>query len=197
MGSDWMRTATGKLVRGQAVPRATAAFSMGTGARDTPAMLARVLAGEPAFAPDRDGMLLGDGDGVAAVVLESASALLELAVAVLAMRVGSLPVNAGPAPLQGFALSAFSPLVAELAGVLLASRSGDIATATAIAQAVDGGRRVPPLLFYQSSPNAVDRAAAMVTDGDADAVLVIAAETGGDGVHGVSLLLGSESWEAE
>jgi 3-oxoacyl-(acyl-carrier-protein) synthase len=148
--------------------------------------------------------------------------------------------------IPGFVLSAFSPLAAELAercleryfrrcpadprreertGVLIASRSGDTATAAAIAAAVDVGVRVPPLLFYQSNPNAVagyltarwglggpvvcisperdvredalDRATAMVADGDADAVLVIVAETGGGRAHGVSLLLGPKAWEAQ
>ena len=38
---------------------------------------------------------------------------------------------------------------------MLASTTGDIATAVAVAQAVDQGRSVPPLLFYQSNANAV------------------------------------------
>jgi hypothetical protein len=79
-------------------------------------------------------------------------------------------------PIPGFVISSFSPLVAEVAerclrkyfgnrpadprrgertAVLLASESGDIGTAVAVAQAVDAGRRVPPLLFFQSNPNAV------------------------------------------
>ncbi len=125
--------------------------------------------------------------------------------------------------LPGFVVSSFSPLAAaaayrclaeffgappapaqrgERTGVVLASASGDIATAVAIAAAVDQARRVPPMLFYQSNPNAVvgyitarwglagpvvctcpvgdvladarDSAALLVADGDADAVLVIA-----------------------
>jgi 3-oxoacyl-(acyl-carrier-protein) synthase len=121
--------------------------------------------------------------------------------------------------------SSFSPLVAELAdrclasyfgtrparpalggrtAVLLASTSGDLATAAAIATAVEAGRRVPPMLFYQSNPNAVAgyvaarwglagpvvctmptgdaladahrSALLLLADGDADAVLVIVAE---------------------
>jgi hypothetical protein len=124
--------------------------------------------------------------------------------------------------LPGFVVSAFSPLAAaaayrcleeffgappapaqfgERTGVVLASASGDIATAVAVAAAVDQARRVPPMLFYQSNPNAVvgyitarwglagpvvctcpagdvladarDCAALLVADGDADAVLVI------------------------
>jgi hypothetical protein len=76
----------------------------------------------------------------------------------------------------GFIVSSFSPLAAHLAelcllqyfgsppadpglgrrtGVVLASTTGDIATAAAVARAVDAGRAVPPLLFYQSNPNAV------------------------------------------
>jgi hypothetical protein len=130
-------------------------------------------------------------------------------------------------PIPGFIVSSFSPLVAELAdrclhryfgarpadrargertGVLLASITGDLATAAAVAAAVDAGRRVPPLLFYQSSPNAVvghltarwglagpvvctspaagaladalRGAVLLIQDGDAAAVLVIVAEQG-------------------
>lgn len=78
--------------------------------------------------------------------------------------------------IPGFIISSFSPLAAELAerclrqhfgdppadsgrglrtGIVLASTTGDIATAAAVASAVDLGRAVPPLLFYQSNPNAV------------------------------------------
>jgi hypothetical protein len=125
----------------------------------------------------------------------------------------------------GFVVSSFSPLVAELArrclsryfgtapadpargertAVLVASATGDLGTATAIAQAVDEGRRVPPLLFFQSNPNAVvgyltarwglagpvvctipagdaitdaqQGAAQLIADGDADAALIIVAD---------------------
>ena len=134
------------------------------------------------------------------------------------------PADQLPA-IPGFVTSSFSPLVAELAdrclqsyfgtrpaspalgsrtAVLLASTSGDIATAAAVAAAVEAGRRVPPLLFFQSNPNAVagDVAARwglagpvvctmpaadtladahrsallLLADGDADAVLLIVAE---------------------
>jgi 3-oxoacyl-(acyl-carrier-protein) synthase len=148
--------------------------------------------------------------------------------------------------LQGFILSSFSPLVAELAerclrqyfgsrpadagrarrtGIVVASTTGDIATAAAIARAVDAGRRVPPLLFYQSNPNAVagyvaarwnlagpvvctvpagcgiadalDSACLLIEDGDADAALVILADTRPpDGAAGTALLVGPPSWAA-
>ena len=69
-------------------------------------------------------------------------------------------------------VSTFSPLVAEAAerclgahygvppgdpdtGVVLASVRGDVTTADAVADALRAGRRVPPLLFFQSNPNAV------------------------------------------
>jgi 3-oxoacyl-(acyl-carrier-protein) synthase len=133
---------------------------------------------------------------------------------------------AGPgdtlAQLPGFVVSSFSPMAAQAAqrclsdffgpppvpavfaertGVVLASVTGDIATAAAVAAAVDEGRRVPPLLFFQSNPNAVAgfltarwglagpvvctcpggdaladarrSAALLITGGDAAAVLVI------------------------
>ena len=134
------------------------------------------------------------------------------------------PADQLPA-IPGFVTSSFSPLVAELAdrclgsyfgarpagpalggrtAILLASTSGDLATAAAVAAAVQAGRRVPPLLFFQSNPNAVAgyvaarwglagpvvctmpagdtladahrSALLLLADGDADAVLVIVAE---------------------
>jgi hypothetical protein len=130
----------------------------------------------------------------------------------------------------GFIVSSFSPLAAHLAelcllpyfgsppadpgrgrrtGIVLASTSGDIATAAAVASAVDQGRTVPPLLFYQSNPNAVvghiaarwglegpvtctipaqrglddamDSALLLIEGGDADAALVILADPGQPG----------------
>ncbi len=88
--------------------------------------------------------------------------------------------------------------------MLVASATGDLGTAAAIAQAVDEGRRVPPLLFFQSNPNAVvgyltarwglagpvvctiaagdaitdaqQGAAELIADGDADAALIIVAD---------------------
>lgn len=75
-------------------------------------------------------------------------------------------------PLAGFIESNFSPLLAEVAGRALRSRDqpqasgkvtaivmvtalGDVTSATRVAAAVDAGGRVPPLLFFQSVPNAV------------------------------------------
>lgn len=134
--------------------------------------------------------------------------------------------------IAGFILSSFNPLVAEVArrcldrrtgsipanvpgeapgtrtALLLASVGGDRATAQAIADAVRTGRRVAPLLFFQSNPNAVlghiaarrrltgpvvsispppsdadgipadafTEADWLLRDGDADEVLLIAAE---------------------
>ncbi|MFJ9518588.1 hypothetical protein ACIRPK_10020 [Kitasatospora sp. NPDC101801] len=72
--------------------------------------------------------------------------------------------------LPGFTDSPFNPLVVAAAdrclhawggelpgrtGLLLASLSGDLGTARAINEAAGSGRRVPPLLFFQSNPNAV------------------------------------------
>ncbi|HEV2635706.1 MAG TPA: beta-ketoacyl synthase chain length factor [Actinocrinis sp.] len=74
-------------------------------------------------------------------------------------------------PLAGFTVSSFNPLVAAAAeqclgqrpahpqprrtALLLASHTGDRATGAAIRDAVGSGRTVPPLLFFQSNPNAV------------------------------------------
>lgn len=76
-----------------------------------------------------------------------------------------------PPPLTGFTVSSFNPLVAVAAewclrdrprppsahrtALLLASHSGDQGTIRAISAAVAAGRQVPPLLFFQSNPNAV------------------------------------------
>ncbi|HST65290.1 MAG TPA: beta-ketoacyl synthase chain length factor [Mycobacteriales bacterium] len=79
-------------------------------------------------------------------------------------------------PVAGFTLSTFSPLVAEVAerclrarygsppavpdragetALVLASARGDVTTTETAAAAAEAGRRVPPLLFFQSNPNAV------------------------------------------
>ena len=78
--------------------------------------------------------------------------------------------------IAGFVMSDFNPLVAEIAerclrahygaapadpvrgastGVVLASVRGDVMTVDAVHSALRDGRRVPPLLFFQSNPNAV------------------------------------------
>ena len=152
-------------------------------------------------------------------------------------------------PIAGFVVSPFNPLVAEVAerclrvrygappaevasgrrtGVVLASVRGDVATAAAVAEAVRTGRRVPPLLFFQSNPNAVVGhvtarwglsgpvvcisptgdaltdglavAELVIADGDADEVLVVAADlAAGDGEldSAVAVLVGmpDEPWE--
>jgi hypothetical protein len=149
--------------------------------------------------------------------------------------------------LPGFVASSFSPAAAQAAqrcllgffgsppaptelagrtGVVLASATGDIATAAAVAAAVDEGRRVPPLLFFQSNPNAVvgyltarwglsgpvvctsptgdvladakRSAALLIAGGDADAVLVITVTQAGpaDQDHAEAELLGPRHWLA-
>ena len=127
------------------------------------------------------------------------------------------------APLAGFIDSNFSPVVAEVAGRVLRGRDqpqapgtvtamvivtalGDVTSAARVAAVVDAGGRVPPLLFFQSVPNAVagylaarwqltgpvvcvsgtsaglDVAALLIGDADADEALVVRADlavTGG------------------
>jgi beta-ketoacyl synthase-like protein len=176
--------------------------------------------------PPRPGPAAAHGTGGKAAPEEELAGLPGgPALTVLARAVWPPGEGAQPRPVPGFVVSSFSPLVAELAerclrgyfgappadparggrtGVLLASVSGDIATAAAVAQAAGAGRRVPPMLFYQSSPNAVvgyvsarwglagpvvctspagdatadaiSGAASLIADGDAAAVLVIVAE---------------------
>jgi 3-oxoacyl-(acyl-carrier-protein) synthase len=117
-------------------------------------------------------------------------------------------------PLAGFIESNFSPLLAEVAGralrradpeeiagqvtaIVMVTARGDVTSATRVAAAVDAGRRVSPLLFYQAVPNAVagylaarwhltgpvvcvsgiraglEAAALLIDDADADEVLVV------------------------
>jgi 3-oxoacyl-(acyl-carrier-protein) synthase len=84
--------------------------------------------------------------------------------------------DAAPRPVAGFIVSSFSPLVAEVAerclrqvhphppaeavrgertALVIVSGSGDAGSAAAVAEAVDRGERVAPLLFFQAVPNAV------------------------------------------
>ncbi len=102
--------------------------------------------------------------------------LAGLGLAVLATAHWPSREPGGLPPVAGFVTSAFSPLVATVAdlcllpcfgpppaapaygdrtAIVLASSTGDLATAAAVASAVQAGRRVPPLLFYQSNLNAV------------------------------------------
>jgi len=147
-------------------------------------------------------------------------------------------------PIAGFVTSAFSPLAAAVAdmclseafgappappelgegiAIVLASVTGDLATSAAIADAVSHGQRVPPLLFFQSNPNAVaghiaarwglagpvvcsipaadpmadaiGSAALLIEDGDATAALVVVASTYGDGrVAATAALIGPGKW---
>ena len=116
--------------------------------------------------------------------------------------------------LAGFVESNFSPLLAEVAGralrrraqpqaagkvtaVVMVTALGDVTSATRVAAAVDSGKRVSPLMFFQSVPNAVagylaarwhltgpvvcvsgtsaglDMAALLIDDADADEALVV------------------------
>jgi 3-oxoacyl-(acyl-carrier-protein) synthase len=84
--------------------------------------------------------------------------------------------DGAPAPVAGFIVSSFAALVADVAGrcltlrhgtppvpaahadrtaIVLVSAGGDMETAAAVADAVDNGRRLSPLLFFQSVPNSV------------------------------------------
>jgi Beta-ketoacyl synthase, N-terminal domain len=126
------------------------------------------------------------------------------------------------AALAGFIESNFSPLLAQVAervlrraqprtpgrvtAIVMVTALGDVTSATRVAAAVDAGRRVSPLMFFQSVPNAVagylaarwhltgpvvcvsgpraglDVAAALIDDADADEALVVCTDlavTGG------------------
>jgi hypothetical protein len=76
---------------------------------------------------------------------------------------------ADPPTIPGFVVSTFSPMIAAAAArclgrasvipsrtaVLIVTACGDAASATHVADAVDSGARLGPLLFFQSVPNAV------------------------------------------
>jgi len=135
--------------------------------------------------------------------------------------------------LAGFIESNFSPLLAEVAARALRSRPqpwpsgnvtaivmvtslGDVTSAVRVAAAVDAGKRVPPLLFFQSVPNAVagylavrwhltgpvvcvsgiraglDVAALLIEDADADDALVVCVDlavTSADRDHAAAILV--------
>ena len=74
-------------------------------------------------------------------------------------------------PLAGFIVSTFSPLLAEVAervlrrsgerppgrvtALVIVTALGDVTSAAQVAETVDAGGRVGPLLFFQAVPNAV------------------------------------------
>jgi hypothetical protein len=76
---------------------------------------------------------------------------------------------ATPPPIAGFVVSTFSPLVAAVAercldraptippgtAIVLVTARGDVASAAHVADAVDTGARIGPLMFFQAVPNAV------------------------------------------
>lgn len=112
--------------------------------------------------------------GVNAAGLDAAglnAAELDTAVEILCQAQWPQSADDAVPQIAGFIISSFNPLVAEAAerclrlrpgrppaartAILLASHSGDRATARAVAEAVSAGRRVAPLLFFQSNPNAV------------------------------------------
>jgi hypothetical protein len=130
--------------------------------------------------------------------------------------------DAAVPPLAGFIESAFSPLLAEVAAralrrrpepagpgavtaIVMVTALGDVTSASRVAAAVDAGKRVSPLLFFQSVPNAVAGylaarwdltgpvvcvsgmsaglgiAATLIDDADADEALVIRIDLAGAG----------------
>jgi len=136
------------------------------------------------------------------------------------------------AALAGFIDSNFSPLLAQVAeralrraqpradgpvtAIVMVTALGDVTSAARVAAAVDAGKRVPPLQFFQSVPNAVagylaarwqltgpvvclsgthaglDVAALLIDDADADEALVVRVDlavTDGDRDHAAAILV--------
>jgi hypothetical protein len=144
-----------------------------------------------------------------------------------------LETDAEVPALAGFIESNFSPLLAEVAARALRSRAqpqgpgnvtaivmvtalGDVTSAVRVAAAVDAGKRVSPLMFFQSVPNAVagylavrwhltgpvvcvsgiraglDVAALLIEDADADEALVVCVDlavTDGDRDRAAAILV--------
>ena len=147
-------------------------------------------------------------------------------------------------PRAGFIESNFSPLIAEVAeralhrralsrqalsrrdkaqaddaitAIVMVTNLGDVTSATRVAAAVDGGRRVSPLLFFQSVPNSIagylaarwrltgpvvcvsgtkaglEAAALLIDDGDTDEALIVRVEVavtdGGGRDHAAAVLV--------
>jgi len=208
--------------------------------------------------------------GLGSATVAGSAAAIALAEGMAVLAGAHWPAHEGDElpVIAGFVTSSFSPLAAALAdlclldyfgsapadqargertAIVLASSTGDLVTAAAIAAAVAQGRRVPPLLFFQSNPNAVaghiaarwglagpvvctipardaavgtsvsapasaleqaraddlanaladavTSAALLIEDGDADAALVIAADSYLDeAVAGAALLIGPATW---
>lgn len=176
-------------------------------------------------------------DGLAGLRAAAASAGLTVLSSAAWPAAGAGP-QAGPGTgdavpqLAGFIESSFSPLLAQVAGqalrgrpagqppgtvtaIVMVSALGDVTTAVAVAAAVDAGRRVSPLLFFQSVPNAVagylaakwqltgpvvcvtgtgaglEVAALLLGDGDADEALVVRVDLaeGGSGDRAAAILV--------
>ncbi|RKE23371.1 beta-ketoacyl synthase N-terminal-like domain-containing protein [Streptomyces sp. TLI_171] len=146
---------------------------------------------------------------VPALVSAAASAGLHVLAAAQWPEVGD---GAAPPPVPGFVGSSFSPLAAEVArrclervggaqlpmtAVLVASALGDLAGAVRVAEGVDGGARLGPLLFFQAVPNAVAGLVAsrwgltgpVVCVGDTAGALAVAALLLADGDAEAALLL--------
>jgi 3-oxoacyl-(acyl-carrier-protein) synthase len=102
--------------------------------------------------------------------------------ALVTIAAGAWPEPGDPAtapPIAGFVVSSFTPIVAAAAerclaraqrgtgedrgdglvpyrtAVVIVSSCGDVASARHVADAVDAGARISPLMFFQSVPNAV------------------------------------------
>jgi len=167
--------------------------------------------------------------------LRAAAAAAGLAVSAAASWPGTGADNEVK-PLAGFIWSSFSPLLAEVAdrvlrgrggppapgrvtAVVIVSALGDVTTATRVAEAVDAGQRVSPLLFFQAVPNAVvghlaarwgltgpvvcvggigtglEVAATLIEDADCDEVLIARVDiavTGDDRDRGAAILVTGE-----
>jgi 3-oxoacyl-(acyl-carrier-protein) synthase len=113
--------------------------------------------------------IAGDAAGTPAAELVAAAGTAGLAV-LAAAQWPETEADGAPPPVPGFVVSAFNPLVAAVAercllrrtgapapvtAVILVSAFGDLTSAAHVAAALDAGRRVAPLLFYQSVPNAI------------------------------------------
>jgi hypothetical protein len=191
---------------------------------DTPAGYARALAARAGLSvisigqwPDRPGPAPAGPRPVAAEpppvagFVESSFSPMVVEVASRCLRAVRPPTTAGAAETAGSSQQAAEPDPSGRVrtAVVIVSESGDVATATVVANAVDRDERVGPLLFFAAVPNAVAgyvaarwgltgpvvclspdedalaqglaAARLVIRDGDADEALVVHVEQGGAG----------------
>jgi hypothetical protein len=135
---------------------------------------------------------------------------------VLGQRARRQPARPGPAATAVSPAPDLAAGDAAVTAIVVVTATGDVTSAVRVAAAVDAGKRVAPLLFFQSVPNAVagylaarwhltgpvvcvsdasaaaGAAALLLADADADEALIVSADlevTGGTGDRAAAILV--------